>query len=134
MACWTRSEPGSPHMSASTADASSTLLNDSPHCLRLCFVALVLSPSLSDQLVDDGLATGSTMRAAVRALRKMNPRAIVVAVPVGARETCQSLANEVEEMICLRTPQPFDAVGMWYGDFSQTSDSEVHDLLRKSHG
>ena len=80
-------------------------------------------------IVDDGLATGSTMRAAVLALRKMNPKMIVVAVPVGAHETCQSLAAEVDEMICLRTPQPFDAVGLWYADFSQTSDEEVHELL-----
>ena len=85
-------------------------------------------------VVDDGLATGSTMRAAVRALRTMHPRAIVVAVPVGARDTCQSLAQEVDEMICLSTPHPFDAVGMWYGDFSQTTDEEVHELLRKTGG
>ena len=83
-------------------------------------------------VVDDGLATGSTMRAAIRALRKMNPRAIVVAVPVGAPETCQSLATEADVMICLRMPHPFDAVGMWYADFSQTSDEEVHDLLRRA--
>jgi putative phosphoribosyl transferase len=80
-------------------------------------------------IVDDGLATGSTMRAAVLALGKMNPKMIVVAVPVGARETCESLAAGVDEMICLRTPQPFDAVGLWYADFSQTSDQEVHELL-----
>ena len=80
-------------------------------------------------IVDDGLATGSTMRAAVRALRKMNPKMIAVAVPVGARETCTSLGQEVDEMICLRTPEPFDAVGQWYADFSQTSDEEVHELL-----
>ena len=80
-------------------------------------------------IVDDGLATGSTMRAAVLALRKMNPKMTVVAVPVGARETCESLSTEVDEMICLRTPQPFDAVGLWYADFSQTTDEEVHELL-----
>ena len=80
-------------------------------------------------IVDDGLATGSTMRAAVLALRKMSPKMIVVAVPVGAGETCESLAAEVDEMICLRTPQPFEAVGLWYADFSQTSDAEVHELL-----
>ena len=80
-------------------------------------------------VVDDGLATGSTMRAAIRALRKMNPRAIVVAVPVAARETCASLGAEVDAIICLRTPHPFDAVGLWYSDFSQTTDAEVFELL-----
>ena len=80
-------------------------------------------------VVDDGLATGSTMRAAVRALRRMNPRSIVVAVPVAARETCESLATEVDDMICLRTPEPFEAVGLWYVDFSQTTDAEVQELL-----
>jgi putative phosphoribosyl transferase len=80
-------------------------------------------------VVDDGLATGSTMRAAVRALQKMKPRAIVVAVPVGAPSTCAELGAEVDEMICLRTPEPFQAVGLWYDDFSQTTDAEVHELL-----
>lgn len=83
-------------------------------------------------IVDDGLATGSTMRAAVRALRKMNPRAIVVAVPVAAASTCEEFRRdpEVNEVVCLRTPEPFQAVGLWYDDFSQTSDEEVHELLR----
>ena len=81
-------------------------------------------------IVDDGLATGSTMRAAIRALRKMRPRAIVVAVPVAARETCESLRSEADDIVCLRTPQPFDAVGLWYRNFEQTTDAEVHELLR----
>ena len=84
-------------------------------------------------IVDDGLATGSTMRAAVAALRKMEPRAIVVAVPVAAPQTCEEFAREVDEMICLRTPDPFQAVGLWYDDFSQTTDTEVHDLLQRAN-
>ncbi len=80
-------------------------------------------------IVDDGLATGSTMRAAVRALQKMKPREIVVAVPVAAPTTCAEFRGSVDEMICLRTPEPFQAVGLWYDDFSQTTDEEVHELL-----
>lgn len=83
-------------------------------------------------VVDDGLATGSTMRAAVRALRKMKPRAIIVAVPVAAPQTCDDLRREVEELVCLRTPDPFQAVGLWYENFDQTSDAEVHDLLDRA--
>lgn len=80
-------------------------------------------------LVDDGLATGSTMRAAVRALRNMGPREVVVAVPVASIEACRSLEREADEMVCLRTPEPFEAVGLWYADFTQTTDEEVHELL-----
>jgi putative phosphoribosyl transferase len=80
-------------------------------------------------LVDDGLATGSTMRAAVAALRQQGPARIVVAVPVGAYETCAEFQDEADETVCARTPEPFFAVGMWYDDFSQTTDDEVHDLL-----
>jgi putative phosphoribosyl transferase len=80
-------------------------------------------------VVDDGLATGSTMRAAVRALGKMGPAAVIVAVPVAARQTCDELRSEVDDMICLRTPEPFQAVGLWYHDFEQTTDEEVHELL-----
>ena len=80
-------------------------------------------------LVDDGLATGSTMRAAYAAMRKLGPARIVVAVPVAARETCAEFQSEVEEIICLRTPEPFQAVGLWYDDFSQTTDAEVRQLL-----
>ena len=80
-------------------------------------------------IVDDGLATGSTMRAAVRALRDMRPREIVVAVPVAAPSTCADFRAIVDEVICLRTPEPFQAVGQWYDDFSQTTDEEVHRLL-----
>jgi putative phosphoribosyl transferase len=81
-------------------------------------------------IVDDGLATGSTMRAAVKALRQQQPKKIVVAAPVGARETCEAFKNEVDTVaICAITPEPFNAVGLWYQDFSQTTDEEVRDLL-----
>jgi putative phosphoribosyl transferase len=83
-------------------------------------------------LVDDGLATGSTMRAAVAALRRQQPARIVVAVPVGAPETCAELDSEADEALCARTPEPFYAVGRWYSDFSQTTDSEVRDLLERA--
>ena len=80
-------------------------------------------------LVDDGLATGSTMRAAVRALRDLDPARIVVAVPVGSAEACRDLEAVADEVICARIPRHFMAVGRWYVDFSETSDSEVTDLL-----
>ena len=83
-------------------------------------------------VVDDGLATGSTMRAAVAALRKMEPKAIIVAVPVAAPQTCDEFREEGIDIVCLRTPEPFQAVGLWYDDFSQTTDKEVHDLLTRS--
>ena len=84
-------------------------------------------------IVDDGLATGSTMRAAVKALRQKQPKQIVVAVPVGARATCDSFKAEVDTMaICAITPEPFQAVGLWYLDFSQTTDEEVRDLLARA--
>ena len=82
-------------------------------------------------IVDDGLATGSTMRAAVNALRKMEPRAVIVAVPLAAKSTCEDFRRDpaVDDIVCLRTPEPFQAVGLWYEDFAQTSDAEVHELL-----
>lgn len=80
-------------------------------------------------LVDDGLATGSTMRAAVLAIRRLRPARVVVATPVGARETCDSLRDTADDVICAMTPHPFSAVGLWYVDFSQTSDDEVRRLL-----
>jgi putative phosphoribosyl transferase len=79
-------------------------------------------------VVDDGLATGSTMRAAVRALRHDNPKEVIIAVPVGARDTVNSLREEAE-VVCLNAPPDFHAVSMWYEDFSQTSDEEVRSLL-----
>ena len=83
-------------------------------------------------LVDDGLATGSTMRAAVEALRQQNPARIVVAVPVSAPETCDEYRMGVDEIICVQTPKPFMGVGMWYRDFSQTTDEEVREILARS--
>lgn len=82
-------------------------------------------------LVDDGLATGSTMKAAVKAVRALGPAHIVVAVPVGASDTCRALAALADEVVCAYTPEPFSAVGLWYRDFSQTTDDEVRDLLEK---
>jgi putative phosphoribosyl transferase len=80
-------------------------------------------------LVDDGLATGSTMRVAALAVREHHPARIVVAAPVAAAETCDALRREVDEVVCAATPRPFHAVGAWYDDFSQTSDREVRELL-----
>jgi len=82
-------------------------------------------------LVDDGLATGSTMKAAVKAVSTKKPAAIVVAVPIAAPETCRELEQEVDEVVCAVTPDPFHAVGLWYQDFNQTTDAEVHDLLER---
>lgn len=83
-------------------------------------------------LVDDGLATGSTMRAAVAALRQEGPSRIVVAVPVAAPETCDAFGDIADEVVCAETPEPFRAVGLWYNDFSQTTDEEVHELLERA--
>jgi len=83
-------------------------------------------------LVDDGLATGYTMLAAVRALRQQGPARIVVAVPVAAPDTCEVLKAYVDEVVCVATPEPFYAVGLWYQDFSQTTDEEVRELLERS--
>jgi predicted phosphoribosyltransferase len=85
-------------------------------------------------LVDDGLATGSTMRAAVAALREQKPARIVVAVPVAASSTCDELKAEVDDLICASTPEPFRAVGLWYQDFSQTTDDEIRELLAQAAG
>jgi predicted phosphoribosyltransferase len=83
-------------------------------------------------LVDDGLATGSSMRAAVAALRQRSPERIVVAVPVGSATTCRELQREADKVVCLVTPEPFWAVGQWYADFSPTTDQEVQELLSQS--
>jgi putative phosphoribosyl transferase len=80
-------------------------------------------------LIDDGLATGATMRAAVQALRRQEPRRVIVAVPTGAPDTCESIGREVDEIVCAETPTPFLGVGMWYVNFSQTTDDEVKRLL-----
>jgi putative phosphoribosyl transferase len=83
-------------------------------------------------LVDDGLATGATMRTAVKSLRAHGPSRIVVAVPTAPAETCNALADEVDEVACLLSPSPFFSIGQWYEDFSQTSDDEVVRLLEES--
>ena len=83
-------------------------------------------------LVDDGLATGSTMRAAIEALHREGARYIVVGVPIAAPDTCESLREEVDDIVCAVTPEPFRAVGIWYVDFSETSDEEVRELLERA--
>jgi putative phosphoribosyl transferase len=91
--------------------------------------------ALRDQaviLVDDGLATGSTMRAAIEALRRHEPRRVVAAVPVGAPDTCSELAELADEVVCAAEPEDFMAVGAWYADFSPTTDEEVEALLWES--
>ncbi len=85
-------------------------------------------------LVDDGLATGATMRAAAEALRRQNPREIIVAVPIASPESCEALAREVDRVVCAATPEPFHAVGLWYEDFSPTEDEEVQRILRSGSG
>jgi predicted phosphoribosyltransferase len=82
-------------------------------------------------LVDDGLATGATMHAAIAALRQLHPARIVVAVPTASPETCEEMRAEADDVICAVTPEPFQAVGRWYQDFSQTTDEEVQDLLKR---
>jgi predicted phosphoribosyltransferase len=83
-------------------------------------------------LVDDGLATGASMRAAVGALRKLGPARVVVAVPVGAAQTCRELEQIADEVVCAEQPEPFYAVGTWYRDFDQTTDTEVRELLARA--
>jgi putative phosphoribosyl transferase len=83
-------------------------------------------------LVDDGLATGATMLAAVKALRQQQPARVIVATPIAAPETCEQFRPEVDDIVCAVTPEPFYAVGLWYEDFSQTSDDEVRQLLERA--
>jgi putative phosphoribosyl transferase len=93
------------------------------------------APNLTNKiviLIDDGLATGSTMRAAAQAVRARRPARVVIAVPVGAPQTCAELAAVADEVICARMPEPFSAVGQWYLNFEQTDDDEVRELLQKS--
>jgi len=94
------------------------------------------APPVKDRvviLIDDGLATGSTMRAAAAALRKQDPSRIVVAVPVAPAEACEALQTEVDEVICSATPEPFHGVGLWYDNFEQTTDEEVRELLYRAN-
>lgn len=83
-------------------------------------------------VVDDGLATGATMKAAIIALRRKEPARVVIGVPVSSPDTCEDFASRVDEIVCAVTPEPFTAVGLWYRDFSQTTDAEVHALLRRA--
>jgi len=83
-------------------------------------------------LLDDGLATGATMQAAIAGIRAQDPIQIVVAVPTAAVETCESFENEVDEIICAETPRPFWGVGRWYKNFDQTTDEEVRTLLQRA--
>jgi putative phosphoribosyl transferase len=83
-------------------------------------------------LVDDGLATGATMRAAVKAVKAMAPAQVVVAVPVGAPETCADFKNEVDEVVCVEMPRSFRAIGSWYENFSQSTDQEVREYLAQA--
>ena len=83
-------------------------------------------------LVDDGVATGSTMRAAVEALRLQRPKEIVVAIPVAPPETCEALRKEADRVVCVRTPEPFLALGAWYASFVQTPDAEIQELLARA--
>jgi putative phosphoribosyl transferase len=83
-------------------------------------------------VVDDGLATGATMSAAVLAIRQQGPARLVVAVPVGAAETCRLLREQADDVVCVTMPTPLRAVGLWYRDFPQASDEEVHDLLAEA--
>jgi predicted phosphoribosyltransferase len=85
-------------------------------------------------LVDDGLATGATMRAAISALEGLGAAEIVVAVPTAPRETCEALRSEVDDVVCATTPEPFTAVGLWYRDFAPVSDEQVSELLRGELG
>jgi len=91
---------------------------------------LVLVEGRTVILVDDGLATGSTMRAAVQAVRQLHAQRVVVAAPVGAPDTCQAMHRVADEVVCVLTPDHFTAVGAWYLDFSETSDDEVRRLLQ----
>jgi putative phosphoribosyl transferase len=82
-------------------------------------------------LVDDGIATGATMRAAIKVLQSQQPQRLIVAVPVAPQETCNELKDEVDDVVCLITPEPFYAIGLWYENFAQTTDEEVRELLAK---
>jgi putative phosphoribosyl transferase len=92
------------------------------------------SPEVRDRtviLVDDGLATGSTMRAAIGVLKEQHPQRLVVAVPVAAPDICQEMRGIVDEVVCIMTPDPLYAIGFWYENFAQTTDAEVCELLQK---
>lgn len=83
-------------------------------------------------LVDDGLATGASMLAAARAVRIQQPKRVIVAVPVASQDACEEFRQHVDEVVCAETPEPFYAVGVWYEDFSQTTDAEVRELIERA--
>jgi putative phosphoribosyl transferase len=85
-------------------------------------------------LVDDGVATGSTMRAAIKALRQQKPAELVVAIPVAPPETVEALRKEADNVVCTRMPEPFLALGAWYASFPQTPDAEIQELLARANG
>jgi putative phosphoribosyl transferase len=94
------------------------------------------SPNLKDStviLVDDGIATGASIRAAIAVIQEEQPQSIIVAIPVAPSSTCDELRDEVDKVICLMTPEPFYSVGLWYDYFTQTTDEEVHKLLTESN-
>jgi putative phosphoribosyl transferase len=84
-------------------------------------------------VVDDGLATGSTLKAAVQAIRIQTPKEIIVGVPIGAPDTCADFKAHAERVICVKKPEPFYSVGLWYQTFLQTTDEEVQEILRQAH-
>ncbi len=93
------------------------------------------APQIQDRLiilVDDGIATGSTLRAAIAVIQRQQPQGIVVATPVAPTVVCQALQKVVQAVVCLSTPEPLNSIGMWYSDFSQTSDEEVCRLLKEA--
>jgi len=94
------------------------------------------TPPIRDRsviLVDDGLATGAPMRAAIRALRQQQPAQVVVAVPIAPLKVCREFESQVNQVVCAETPHHFFSVGLWYEDFAQITDEEVRDLLRQAH-
>jgi putative phosphoribosyl transferase len=94
------------------------------------------SPNLKDStviLVDDGIATGASIRAAIAVIQEEQPQSIIVAIPVAPSSTCDELRDEVDKVVCLMTPEPFYSVGLWYDYFTQTTDEEVHKLLTESN-
>ncbi len=121
----------SPHMIAAMTKQEMVIIEAREKAYRAVRHALPLT-GRTVILVDDGLATGTTMRVAIQKVRMSSPARLIVAVPVSARETRNALAPLVDELICLRTPEHFYAVGLWYEDFAQTSDEEVCNLLRQS--
>ena len=118
-------------------------VEDEQHQLRDAFMTREIHPDVFERvskvvraaaiLVDDGLATGVTARAALLALRRMNPRRLVLAIPVCASQTAKLLRSETDDLICLLAPTDLEAVGLWYRNFEQTSDEEVIRLLEQAH-